>query len=63
MGLDRREPRPAELHVKYGLACTARSGNGRLGSAAHHCDGLARYHELSQVTDIRSIPASKTSKT
>ncbi len=36
----------AELHIKYGLACTARLANGRLGSAAHHCDGLARYHEL-----------------
>ena len=59
MGLDRREPRPAELHVKYRLVCTARFGNGRLGSAAYHCDGLARYHELSQVKDIRSIPASK----
>jgi hypothetical protein len=21
----------------------------RLGSAAHHCDGLARYHELPQL--------------
>src|SRR5262249_41864542 len=33
-----------ELHVEYGLACTARFGNGGLGSAAHYCDGLARYH-------------------
>src|SRR5262249_18608940 len=39
LGLGRREPRPRELHVKYGLVCTARFGNGRLGSAAHHCDG------------------------
>ena len=39
MGLDRREPRPAE----YGLVCTARFGKGPLGSAAHHCDGLDRY--------------------
>jgi len=31
-----------------------------LGSAAHHCDGLARYHELPKSKDIRSIPASKT---
>jgi hypothetical protein len=36
MGLDRREPRPAE----YGLICTARFGKGPLGSAAHYCDGL-----------------------
>ena len=59
MGLDRREPRPAELHVKYGLACTARSGNGRLGSAAHHCDGLARYHELSQVNGYPFHPSEQ----
>ena len=26
-----------------GSADTARFGNGRLGSAAHHCDGLTRY--------------------
>jgi len=41
------------------LVCTARFGNGGLGSAAKHCDGLARYHELPD-TDIRSIPAIKT---
>src|SRR6516225_1576965 len=39
-GLDRREPRPCGTPVKYGLA--ARLGSGRLGSAAHHRDGLAR---------------------
>jgi len=26
------------------LVFTASFGNGRLGSAAHHYDGLARYH-------------------
>ena len=59
MGLDRREPRPAELHVKYRLVCTARFGNGRLGSAAHHCDGLARYHELSQVNGYPFHPSEQ----
>src|SRR6516165_4639620 len=49
----------AELHVKYGLACTARFGNGRLGSAAHHCDGLARYHELSQVNGYPFHPSEQ----
>ena len=58
-GLDRREPRPAELHVKYRLVCTARFGNGRLGSAAHHCDGLARYHELSQVNGYPFHPSEQ----
>jgi len=42
------------------LVCTARFGNGRSGSAAHYCDGLARYHELPKSTDIRFIQASKT---
>src|SRR5262249_7629408 len=60
MGLDRREPRPCgELHVKYGLACTARFGNGRLGSAAHYCDGLARYHELPQVNGYPFHPSEQ----
>jgi hypothetical protein len=40
------------------LVCTARFGNGRLGSAAHHCDGLARYHELSQGERI-SVPSQR----
>jgi len=35
------------------LAYTARFGNGRLGAVAHHCDGLARHHELPKSTDIR----------
>ena len=45
-----------ELHVEYGLACTARFGNGRLGSAAHCCDWLARYHELPEVAQYKTIP-------
>jgi hypothetical protein len=49
----------AELHVKYGLACTARFGNGRLGSVAHHCDGLARYHELPQVNGYPFHPSEQ----
>src|SRR5262245_3518122 len=49
----------AELHVKYGLVCTARFGNGRLGSAAHHCDGLARYHELPQVNGYPFHPSEQ----
>ena len=49
MGLGHGYPVLTELHVEYGLARTARFGNGRLGSAAHYCDGLARYHELPQV--------------
>ena len=35
------------------MAYTARFGNGRLGAVAHHCDGLARHHELPKSTDIR----------
>jgi hypothetical protein len=41
------------------LACTARFGNGRLGSAAHHCDGLARYHELPQVNGYPFHPSEQ----
>jgi hypothetical protein len=41
------------------LVCTARFGNGRLGSAAHHCDGLARYHELSQVKGYPFHPSEQ----
>jgi hypothetical protein len=49
----------AELHVKYGLVCTPRFGNGQLGSAAHHCDGLARYHELPQVNGYPFHPSEQ----
>jgi hypothetical protein len=41
------------------LACTARFGNGRLGSAAHYCDGLARYHELPQVNGYPFHPSEQ----
>jgi hypothetical protein len=40
------------------LACTARFGNGRL-SSAHHCDGLARYHELPQVNGYPFHPSEQ----
>jgi hypothetical protein len=33
--------------------------NGRLGSAAHHCDGLARYHELPQVNGYPFHPSEQ----
>jgi hypothetical protein len=41
------------------LACTARFSNGRLGSVAHHCDGLARYHELPQVNGYPFHPSEQ----
>jgi hypothetical protein len=41
------------------LICTARFGNGRLGSAAQHCDALARHHELPQVQRITSNKLSR----
>jgi len=31
----------------------------QLGSAAHHCDGLARYHELSQVNGYPFHPSGQ----
>jgi hypothetical protein len=59
MGLDRRYPVLAELRVEYGLASTARFGNGRLGAVAHHRDGLARYHELPQVNGYPFHPSEQ----
>ena len=61
MGLDRRDGYPVltELHLEYGLVCTARFGNGRLGSAAQNCDGLARYHELPQVNGYPFHPSEQ----
>jgi hypothetical protein len=41
------------------LACTARFGSGRLGSVAHHRDGLARYHELPQVNGYPFHPSEQ----
>jgi hypothetical protein len=52
--------RPAELHLKYGLVCTARFGKGRLGSAAHTATGSPVTTNCPKSTDIHSIPASKT---
>jgi hypothetical protein len=49
----------AELHIKYGLVCTARFGNGRLGSVARYCDGLARYHELPQINGYPFHPSEQ----
>src|SRR5262245_65600496 len=49
----------AALPRPYALACTARFGNGRLGSAAHYCDGLARYHELPQVNGYPFHPSEQ----
>src|SRR5262245_52028142 len=60
MGLDRLVSRPYGLHVEYALVCTARFGNGPLGSVAQHCDGLARYHELPQVNGYPFHPSKKT---
>jgi hypothetical protein len=37
------------------LVCTTRFGNGRLGSAAHHCDGLARSAPSQRI----SVPSSE----
>src|SRR6266542_5952674 len=58
-GLDRREPRPCGTPRKVRVVCTARFGNGRLGPAAHYCDGLARYHELPQVNGYPFHPSEQ----
>src|SRR5262249_36757706 len=45
MGLDRREPRSCgTLHIEYGLACTARLGSGRLGSALRRGSYPEAFH-------------------
>ena len=41
------------------MVCTARFGNGPLGSVAQHCDGLARYHELPQVNGYPFHPSNQ----
>jgi hypothetical protein len=41
------------------LAYTARFGNGRLGSVAHHRDGLARQHELPQINGYPFHPSQQ----
>jgi hypothetical protein len=41
------------------LVCTARFGNGRLRSVAHHRDGLARQHELPQVNGYPFHPSEQ----
>ena len=59
MGLDRLVSRPYGLHIEYAVVCTARFGNCPLGSAAQHCDGLARYHELPQVNGYPFHPSNQ----
>jgi hypothetical protein len=49
----------AEFHIEYGLAYAARFGNGRLGSVAHYCHGLAHYHEP-PVSRVRQDSAGGT---
>ena len=41
------------------MAYTARFGNGRLGSVAHHRDGLARQHELPQINGYPFHPSEQ----
>jgi hypothetical protein len=49
MGLGRRVSRPYGTRRRVRVRLRRPLWRGRLGSAAHHCDGLARYRELPQV--------------
>src|SRR5262245_53358467 len=59
MGLNRTVSRPYGLHVEYAVVCTPALVNGPLGSAAQHCDGLARYHELPRVNGYPFHPSNQ----